>query len=154
MSFTVLVDSREKKPWELYDSKVLGREIIKLPTGDYTLPGLENTFCIDRKCTVNEIANNLRLDSFKKELERMKNMAHTFFFLEATAQDVLEYPHSAHEVPLKFRKNIKISGKYLMRCLNRIQIRYGCNIIYAGTRENAQIIAVNLMEEIANKYNI
>jgi len=151
MSFTVLVDTREKNPWELHSSRVLGREFTKLDTGDYTVPGFENILCIDRKANVNELAGNISQARFKKELERIKDIPHAFIILEATLQDVLDYPHTA-DLPAKIRKKIRMNGNFLLRCLNRMQIKYGFNIIYAGNRENAQRIAVNLMQEVLELY--
>lgn len=150
-SFTVLVDTREKQPWELSSSRVLGREFIKLDTGDYTVEGLEDKLCIDRKASVNELAGNITQVRFKKELERIREFPHAFIILEASAQDVFDYPHSA-DLPAAVRKKIRINGNYLMRCLNRMQIKYGFNVIYAGNRENAQRIAVNLMEDVLELY--
>ena len=150
-SFNVLVDTREKNPWELVSGRVLGREFVKLDTGDYTVAGLEDKLCIDRKANVNEIAGNVTQARFKKELIRIKEFPHAFLILEASAQDVLDYPHTAN-LPEKIRKKIRINGNYLMRCLNRMQIKYGFNIIYAGNRENAQRIAVNLMEDVLELY--
>lgn len=150
-SFTVLVDTREKQPWELSSGRVLGREFIKLDTGDYTVEGLEDKLCIDRKASVNELAGNVTQARFKRELERIKEFPHAFIILEASAQDVFDYPHTA-DLPPAVRKKIKISGNYLMRCLNRMQIKYGFNVIYAGNRENAQRIAVNLMEDVLELY--
>lgn len=150
-SFTVLVDTREKQPWELSSSRVLGREFIKLDTGDYTVEGLEDKLCIDRKASVNELAGNITQARFKRELERIREFPHAFIILEASAQDVFDYPHSA-DLPPAVRKKIRINGNYLMRCLNRMQIKYGFNVIYAGNRENAQRIAVNLMEDVLELY--
>ncbi len=150
-SFTVIVDTREKQPWELNSARVLGREFRKLDTGDYTVEGLEDKLCIDRKANVNEIAGNITQVRFKKELVRIKEFPHAFLILEASAQDVLDYPHSSN-LPPKILKKIKINGNFLMRCLNRMQIKYNFNIIYAGNRENAQRIAVNLMEDVLELY--
>ena len=150
-SFTVLVDTREKNPWELISQRVIGREFLKLDTGDYTVSGLEDKLCIDRKANVNEIAGNITQKRFIKELERIRDFPHAFLILEANAQDIFDYPHTA-DLPPKIKAKIRINGNYLMRCLSRMQIEYGFNLIFAGNRENAQRIAVNLMEDILKKY--
>ena len=115
-SFTVLVDTREKNPWELNSSRVLGREMVKLETGDYSLPGLEDKLCIDRKANVNELAGNIHQERFKRELYRIKEIPHAFLILEASAQDVLDYPNNA-DLPPAIRKKIRVNGNYLMRCI-------------------------------------
>lgn len=150
-SFTVVVDTREKKPWELASARVLGKEYKALKTGDYTVAGLEDKLCIDRKMSVNELATNVMQARFKRELERMKEFPHAFLVLEADFQEVLDYPNSS-DLPAKVRKKIRMNGGYLIRCLSRMQIKYGFNVIFAGNRANAERIAVNLMEDVLELY--
>lgn len=150
-SFNVIVDTREKKPWDLASARILGKECTKLETGDYTVEGLEDKLCIDRKASVTELAQNITTDRFKKELERIKKFPHSFLILEFSAQDVFDFPHSAN-VPPAVKKRIRINGNFLMRCLTKMQIKYDFNIIFAGSRSNAERIAVNLMEDVLNLY--
>jgi len=150
-SFVVIVDTKEKKPWELVSERVLGREFKSLKTGDYTIEGLEDKICIDRKGSVNEVAGNIHQPRFKRELERIREFPHAFLILEASAQDVLDYPEGSN-LPPAILKKIRVNGNYLMTCLNKMQIKYGFNIIYAGNRENAQRIAINLMEHVLELY--
>ena len=59
MSFSVIVDSREQIPFEFTSSKIGNIINRKLNTGDYSIEGLEETLCIERKATVNEFYNNI-----------------------------------------------------------------------------------------------
>ena len=150
-AFNVIVDTREKQPWDLVGGKVLGAIHKKLDTGDYSIEGLEDKIAIDRKASVNELAGNINQKRFKDELMRIKEFPHAFIILEASASDVYGYPDSA-DLPPHVRKKIRMNGNFLMKCLSRMSIAYGFNLIFAGTRSNAQRMAVQLMEEVANLY--
>ncbi len=45
-------------------------------------------------------------------------------------------------------QKIKLNGSFILRCLNRMQVKYDFNIIYADNREIAQRVAVNLMQDV------
>lgn len=150
-SFAVAIDTREKKPWELLDPKIIEHEVRKLDTGDYTVIGLEDKLCIDRKASVSEIATNITQKRFVKELERIKEFPHAFIIIEATAQELLDYPHSS-DLPPKVKNKIRINGKFLMKCLTKMQIKYGFNVIFAGDRDTAETIAINLMADVLDLY--
>lgn len=150
-SFTVIVDTREKQPWNFNSSRVLGREVTKLDTGDYTVEGVEDKLCIDRKASVSELAQNITTKRFVNELKRIKEFPHAFLILEFSASDVFNFPDSA-DLPPAVKKRIRVNGNFLMRCLSRMQIKYDFNIIFAGNRSNAERIAVNLMEDVLELY--
>ena len=149
-SLNVIIDTKEKTPWALEDPKVMSREYTSLKTGDYTLVGAEEYLCIERKSSVTEIAGNITTARFKRELERIQKIPYSYLIFEFSAQDIFNYPASANLSPAILAK-IRMNGVYLMRCLNRMQVRYGFNIIYAGNRYNAERIAINLMEDVATE---
>ena len=88
-SFTIIVDTREQLPWEFDGHSTSSR---KLDTGDYSIEGLENIFCIERKRSVSEIANNISEKRFVDVLDRMSQFSHKFMLLEFTLNNVLDYP--------------------------------------------------------------
>jgi ERCC4-type nuclease len=55
-NFTIIVDTREQKPWSFENYTTA---IRKLDTGDYSIEGLEHLLCIERKRSVSEIANKI-----------------------------------------------------------------------------------------------
>ena len=150
-SFSVLIDTREKQPWELEDPNIIDREFLKLDTGDYTVRGLEDKICIDRKKSVNELAINIHQNRFKDELERVREFPHAYIIIEASLRDVIEYPKTA-DLPTKVKKKIRTNGTFLMNCLTRMEIEYGFNIIFGHDRYYSQKIAISLMREIVRKY--
>ena len=81
--FTVIKDTREQDGWtfERFDTRYhtcTGMVLQKLETGDYSLKGMENIFCVERKGSVAELAQNLGKDKYRffAEIERMKSIKH------------------------------------------------------------------------------
>lgn len=146
-SFTVVIDTREKSPWCFSSSSILGTEYRKLDTGDYSVVGLEDKLCIERKRNVTELAGNIHEKRFARELERMQDYPYRYLLLESSLTRLIEYPQHEDLPPAVLRK-IRVSGKYLLKCVNRMQVKYGVNIIYCGNVFNAQWVATNLMKEV------
>ena len=71
-NYTVIKDTREKEGYffKKYD-KCSGMVVETMKTGDYTIKGLEDVLCIERKASVEEIANNLgkKKSAFLSEME-------------------------------------------------------------------------------------
>lgn len=152
-SFTVIVDTKEKQPWSLSSSAIQDVKYQHLKTGDYTVEGLEDILCIERKASANELCQNLFQKRFQKELVRMKEFPERFLLLESSMEKVINYPRYEDLPPIVLRK-IKVSGAYFLKCLNRIQIEYGINIIYCCNKTNAAWVATNLMSEVVRKYGL
>ena len=79
--YTVIKDTREQEghgyTFEKFNGRYTSCEgmiVQKLDTGDYTLVGLEDKLCIERKGRISELAINLGKDKtrFMKEIARMK----------------------------------------------------------------------------------
>ena len=141
----IIRDTREKEGiWEFADAEIIER---KLDSGDYSLSGLEEVVCIERKKSTSEIANNLGKDinRFTRELERMKSFPFAYIICEFTLQDVLSFPKGTNIKP-SLLKDVRINGKYLVKLLSSFKEKYGIEVIYAGNRDNAIIKA----EEIFN----
>ena len=81
--FLVVKDTREKDGWYFKESDYCqGMIDQKLDTGDYSVQGLEDVLCIERKGSVSEIANNIVDKRFDRELDRMKEFKYKFLILE------------------------------------------------------------------------
>ena len=83
--FVVIRDTREhkNKGWYFKESEFCqGMVEKKLDTGDYSIEGLEDVLCIERKASVSEIAANLVDKRFDRELDRMESFKYRFLILE------------------------------------------------------------------------
>ena len=147
-SFTIIVDTREQLPWEFDGHATSSR---KLDTGDYSIEGLENIFCIERKRSVSEIANNISEKRFVDVLDRMSQFSHKFMLLEFTFNNVLDYPVGS-TVPKRVWSSLKINSKYILKYLTTISIKYGVHTIYCGNKDNAETMALSIMKRMFEIY--
>ena len=145
----IIVDTREKYPWifEDMDSSIIHQ---KLDTGDYAIEGYEDLLCIERKMSVAELAGNVTAKRFGRELERMALFPHKFLILEFDYSDVDNFPLGS-EIPKRVQSQIKVRGPYITKCLSRIMIKYGVQVLFCGNKVYAEHIAYSIMKEIYEK---
>lgn len=173
--YTVIKDTREQEGWffSAYD-KCEGMEIGTLLTGDYTLKGYEDVVCVERKASVSEIAMNLgrKKEAFYNEIERMRDFPFRYILLEFSASDVIGYPMSllsSEDQQLYQRyldggpkptgkrfdivKETKITGKYLIKCLLEISIKYEVNVIFCDNKHNAFLICNSIFKRLTELFD-
>jgi ERCC4-type nuclease len=142
--FTIIVDTREQKPWSFENHTIAN---TKLDTGDYSIEGLENILCIERKRNVAEIANNITEDRFKDVIDRIKTYKFPFILLEFNINDVLRYPIGS-TIPKKLWSKIRISPQYIMKHLIDMQVEHNIHVIFCGDSSNAEKIALSIMRRV------
>lgn len=146
--FIIIVDTREQIPWE-FGFHVTSHK--KLNTGDYSIEGLEHILCIERKRSVSEIANNISEPRFKDVLDRMDKIKHSFILLEFSLDDLYSFPVGS-DIPEKLWDKIKITSKYLLKYLIQIQLNRNIHIVFCGSPDNAEKMAISIMKRIYEKY--
>lgn len=142
--FTIIVDTREQQPWKFKYQATASR---KLDTGDYSIEGLENILCIERKKSVSEIANNITEKRFKDVLNRMKEYKYPFMLFEFDLEDIYNFPVGSN-VPRHVWEKLKISPAFIIKNINEFQIYFGIRILFCGSASNAEKIAEALMRKI------
>ena len=152
--YTVIKDTREQDGWffSSYD-KCAGMEIGTLHTGDYTMKGFEDVVCIERKASVSEIAMNLgrKKKPFQEEMERMRDFQFSFLILEFDMADVLKYPEGS-KVPKAARSKVRVTGKYLLKCLMEFQIWYDTKILFCGDKGNAFLVTNSIFKRLSELF--
>jgi ERCC4-type nuclease len=123
------------------------KSISKLDTGDYSLRGLENIFCIERKGSVSEFANNITEKRFKDVTDRLAHIKYAFLLLEFDLEDILIYPVGS-TVPKKMWDKLRITPKFILKHINELQILYNIKVIFCGDASNAEKMALSLMRKI------
>jgi len=125
-----------------------------LHTGDYTLKGYEDIVCVERKASVSEIAMNLgrKKKPFQEEIERMKDFHFSFLILEFDMNDVLKYPEGSR-VPKNARSKVKVTGKYLLKCLMEFEIWYDTKIIFCGNKQNAFLVTNSIFKRLTELFD-
>jgi ERCC4-type nuclease len=158
--FTIIKDTREKQGYTFQASRTKyhmckGMVVRKLDTGDYSLEGLEDKVCIERKASVVELANNVGVSSrrFMAEIERMKEFPHKFLILEFSLTDLMDFPEGS-DVPEKEIKNLRITNKYMLRFLMELQINHNVNVIFCDCKKNAKWTVLSILKRINEKYSM
>ena len=183
-NYTVIKDTREKDGWIFSPYDMCdGMEVNTLHTGDYTLRGFEDVVCVERKASVSEIATNLgkKKKAFYNEMERMRDFNFRYLLLEFSALDVIDYPLSllneedrelyelyksgevddageAIELPdfkrFKIVEQTKISGKYLIKSLMELSIKYDINVMFCGNKNGAFLICNSLFKRLNELFHV
>jgi ERCC4-type nuclease len=152
--FNVIRDTREQKDFWTFANYDIVDTVIdkKLDTGDYTIEGMEENLCIERKRNVSELAKNLFEDRFERELERMKEFYYSFLILSFGLDDVYNYPF-VDCIPYKVRKRIKVRGPLLFKRLGEISVKYQIPIIPCGHNKYAEELVISIMKRVYESEN-
>jgi ERCC4-type nuclease len=143
-NFTVIIDTREQQPWSFENYTVANR---KLDTGDYSVEGLEEILCIERKQSVSEFANNITEPRFKDVVERMSKYKYSFLLLEFDLENVLSYPVGS-DVPRRMWEKLRISPAFILKHIIELQIYHNIKVLFCGNASNANNMAMSLMRKI------
>lgn len=147
-NFHIIVDSREQNPWN-FDT--MEKSVSKLDTGDYSLKGMEEIFCIERKGSVSEFANNITEKRFKDVVERLSKVQHAFLLFEFDLEDVLIYPVGSN-VPKRMWDKLRISPKFILKHINELQLLQNVKVLFCGDASNAEKMALSLMRKAYEHY--
>jgi ERCC4-type nuclease len=137
-AITMLVDSHEQQPYEFENLvRIAGTIRQTLPAGDYAIAEAPEIFCVERRRVdeFNTIFSNPsdNRSPFLQELEPLLDYPHRFLVIEGTLQSV---------------KGGGRLGQYhkngMMDFLDALTARYGIQIIYSDSREEAEERVANL----------
>ena len=88
---------------------------------------------------------------FQEEMERMRDFQFSFLILEFDMADVLKYPEGS-KVPKAARSKVRVTGKYLPKCLMEFQIWYDTKILFCGDKGNAFLVT-NIYSNVSPNYS-
>ena len=158
--YTVVKDSREQDGYTFEKFKgrytsCNGMVVQKLDTGDYSLLGMEDKLCIERKGRISELAINLGSDKYRflSEIERMKSFPFKFLILEFSLEDVMNFPEGS-DIPEKKWNSIKVSNKYILKMLVEFQMYDNIHVVFAGSRKNAKLIINSILKRVNEYYTV
>lgn len=144
----IICDTREQEghEWAFGDFPIINR---KLESGDYSLEGLEDVVCLERKKSPSEVAINIGKDKarFVRELERMKLIPFSYLICEFSLTEALSFPKGSN-IPKSKLSQVKITGKYIVSFLSSLEKKYGIKVIYAGDRESAIEQAISILNTV------
>ena len=71
----------------------------------------------------------------------------SFIICEFDMDDLLKYPEGSR-VPKSARSKVRVTGKYLLKCLLEFQIWYDTKIIFCGNKGNAFLVCNSLFKRL------
>lgn len=154
--FTVIKDTREQEGYYFKQHNTCaGMVERKLDTGDYSIEGLEDKLCIERKGCVEELAINLgqKKYAFLEEIDRMAPFPHKFLILEFSLEDLVKFPEETR-IPIKNKASVKITGKYMLKCLCEFQLYNNVNVLFCGNKYNAFIMVSSILKRVNEMYTV
>jgi len=123
-SIIILADQREKTPYDykpyIYRGVVERVDVVKLETGDYTMPGYENIICVERKAP-GDICSCIFEKRFRAELERMQLLKESHVVIDADIEYLADYPRW---LPASVQSRIKVDGPLVLRQILEYQHEY------------------------------
>ena len=141
----IIVDTREKIPWDWEgDNKFEDVIYEKLDVGDYSLRGLEDLVCIERKAHGDELYTNLTgkpkknyIERFYREIERMKDHKLKFIIIEQSCEDVLN-PQSYYINKKKINRGSPMMPvAVVMSNLTNLMVVHGIQVIFGGYKSQS-----------------
>jgi len=151
----IIQDTREK-PDHCWDFSFFGYETerSKLDTGDYSIKGYSDKICIERKKTTGEIAINLgfKWKQFNNELLRMCLMPHKLILCEFP-EEYLDFFPNKSGIPKDKWDTLKMSAGFLKKRFLTIPETYGVDIIFCPSKEQAEQIAIDFLENGVKELN-
>lgn len=130
--FTVIVDSREQKPYRFERMAVAA-----LPTGDYSIQGLEGEVAIERKSRQDAYASlGSGRARFKRELERLSRLNYAAIVVESSLPEFLRPPPFT-----------RMNPKAAVNSLIAWSVKYRVCVFFAGDRVHAQALTRRLLEK-------
>lgn len=155
--YYVVKDTREQQGYTFSPfGSCVGMVEDKLDTGDYTILGLEDKVCIERKASPEELALNLGKDKarFMAEIERMSSFPHKFLILEFTIEELMNFPNMTKRIPDSKVSSVKVTGKYISKMLTEFQIYNDIHVLYCGDMRTAFLTVSTILKRINEKYTI
>lgn len=130
--FTVIVDSREQKPYRFERMAVAA-----LPAGDYSIQGLEGEVAIERKSRQDAYASlGAGRARFERELARLSRLKYAAIVVESTLPGFLTPPPFTTMNP-----------KAAVNSLIAWSVKYRVCVFFAGDRVHAQALTRRLLEK-------
>ena len=155
-NFFVIKDTREQEGYYFSEyGNCLGMVEHKLDTGDYAIQGLEDKVCVERKGCIEELAINLgqKKHAFLNEIDRMNDFPHKFLILEFNLSDLVDFPENSR-IPEKNKAKLKITGKYMLKCLMEFQLYNDIHVLFCGNKRNGFLTVSSIFKRINELYTV
>ena len=145
--YEVIKDDREQRGWDFPESdECLGTTTERLPTGDYSIRGMEKVFVIERKLDLSEFSKNILEERFDRELERLEEFDYPFLIATFTYDNIKTFPINSG-IPKYLWPKVKIKPNFILSKICSYQVKYKTRFILAG--EMGESVAQMLFRKMA-----
>lgn len=133
----IVIDSREQLPYHFQSPTIRGT----LPTGDYSLSGVEDLIAIERK-TLPDLISCLcdGRERFERELRRGKALDYFAVIIESTLADIVGGNYRS-----------KMTPKSAIQSLMAFSVRYRLPVFFAESREYGARVTESLLLKYAKE---
>ena len=91
--------------------------------------------------------------AFLSEIDRMKPFPHKYLVLEFSLEDLLKFPDETR-IPLKNKGSVKITGRYMLKCLIEFELYHDVHVLFCGDKHTAFLAVSSIFKRINEKYTI
>jgi hypothetical protein len=152
--FKIIKDTREQEGYSFAASSSRyhtceGMITRKLDTGDYSIEGLEDKLCIERKASVVEFANNVGHDQvrFLKEIERMKDFPYKFLVFEFSLTDLMNFPEGS-SIPESDWGKLRVTNKFMLKMIMEFQLHHDIKVLFCDSKKNAKWAVLSIIKRV------
>ena len=154
-NFVIIEDTREKNGWDFDGFEECKATVHRgLKTGDYTLEGLEDILCIERKASTGELAMNLgkKQKQFDAEIERMSEFRWAYILCEFSIDTLMQFPKGS-TIPHNRWKYLRMNGKFMWRKICEYKEKHGVETLFCDTKANAEESAIQIFNKVTEIIN-
>jgi ERCC4-type nuclease len=150
----VIVDSREKKPWDFSEGLpseffVKNIETKALPCGDYSIDGFcdKDGIIIERKNSIEEIIGNFgkNWDRFQKELDKLAEYKRSYIVVEDDLRD--SFARYSIRNPLK-GKYFTLSPDFIIKRVCEIDHKWNVKTLFLSNKYFAKKYVCNIFKHL------
>lgn len=140
----VVCDTREQAPWTFDGQRGITLSRAALPTGDYSLVGLESRVTIERK-SIDDFTGTVLRDRarFYRELERMRSFDVRCVIVETSVREIMAGNYVSQVAP-----------SVVLGFVAEITVAQSVPVYLAGTRAEAQILAGQLLRAADKRFRL
>jgi ERCC4-type nuclease len=129
--FVVAIDTREQEPYAF-----AGAVTKTLPTGDYSIVGLEDRVTVERKSKADAYGSlGQGRARFRREFERLARYDYAAVVVEDTLQGFLQRP-----------RHSKMDPRAAINTLISWSVRYRVPVLFAGDRSHGRALTQKLLQ--------
>lgn len=128
----IVIDTREQKPYRFSASVVR-----TLPTGDYSIEGMEHRVAIERKTKEDAYSSlGAQRRRFEREVTRLAQFEYGAVVIESTLCGFLHAPSYSHLTP-----------RSAVASLLAWSVKYRVHVFFAGDRRHGNAVTAQLLEK-------